>query len=73
MIIVDDFVKKSDGQKSSPLNIVIKMSSANGKPAIKISDNMGKNTGDEETVQHVKKMLGYVEHTWKGGNESHRW
>lgn len=70
----DDFIRKSDGQKSHPLNIVIKISSANGKPAIKISDNMGKNTGNAETVARVKKLLGYEEHPWKGGgDEAHRW
>ncbi|KAK4945307.1 nicotinate phosphoribosyltransferase [Elasticomyces elasticus] len=70
----NDFSLKSDPQvKSKPLNIVVKLSKAGGRPAVKISDNIGKNTGDTATVQDVKRRLGYIEHEWKGGDEAKRW
>lgn len=72
-MILDDFVHESTGKNSVPLNIVIKLSSAAGRPAVKISDNVGKNTGDAETVEEVKHRLGYVEKDWEGGDETSRW
>ncbi|KAF7594382.1 nicotinate phosphoribosyltransferase [Aspergillus hancockii] len=69
----NDYTNNSNNEKSKPLNIVIKISTANGRPAVKLSDNMGKNTGDQEKVQEVKQKLGYVEHKWEQGDESNRW
>lgn len=78
---VDDFSQASDpNKKSTPLNIVIKVSSAAGYPAVKISDNLSKNTGDQTTVEEVKRKLGYVEKAWLNednsatmGDETNRW
>ena len=69
----NDFVHISDGKKSVPLNIVMKISCAGGRPAIKISDNIGKNTGDSKTVEKVKRRLGYMEKDWENGDEAVRW
>lgn len=69
----DDFVEKASGKKSVPLNIVIKIASASGRHAVKISDNIGKNTGDQATVDQVKQRLGYTEKSWAGGDEKIRW
>lgn len=52
---------------------MIKIASASGRHAVKISDNIGKNTGDKATVQEVKERLGYREKTWEGVDESTRW
>ncbi|KAJ7219967.1 nicotinate phosphoribosyltransferase [Mycena pura] len=43
-------------EKSNALNMVIKISSVDGLPCVKISDDLNKNTGTLETIQLVKKI-----------------
>lgn len=69
----NDFVSRSNESKSVPLNIVIKLSHAGDRPAVKISDNLGKNTGDSDEIARVKRELGYTERDWEGGDETTRW
>ncbi|KAF9000761.1 nicotinate phosphoribosyltransferase [Cyathus striatus] len=56
--LTNDFRTTSSGgtEKSKALNMVIKLSSVDGKPCVKISDDLTKNTGDKATVEHVKRM-----------------
>ncbi|KAF7316963.1 Nicotinate phosphoribosyltransferase [Mycena chlorophos] len=55
----NDFKTKS-GQPSKALNMVIKLASIDGKPCVKISDDLTKNTGDAETVLRVKQIYNLV-------------
>lgn len=56
--LTNDFKKRSNGASSDALNIVIKIASLDGKPCVKISDDLQKNTGDQETVKKVKQIFG---------------
>ncbi|KAK4508080.1 hypothetical protein PRZ48_001817 [Zasmidium cellare] len=71
--LTNDFLHLSKNEKSVPLNIVIKLSKANGHDAIKLSDDKGKNMGDDKLMRSVKEQVGYTEKTWVGGDEAHRW
>ncbi|KAM0717157.1 hypothetical protein Q7P37_007009 [Cladosporium fusiforme] len=63
-------LSKTD-EKSVPLNIVIKLSEAKGVPAVKLSDDKGKNMGPEDLVRKVKGEIGYTDKSW--ADEAHRW
>lgn len=69
----NDFWRLTKSEKSVPMNIVIKLSEAKGVPAVKLSDNRGKNMGPEELVGKVKEQVGYTEKDWEEGDEAHRW
>ncbi|TFK70289.1 nicotinate phosphoribosyltransferase [Pluteus cervinus] len=58
--LTNDFRTLSSGrtEKSKALNIVIKLSSVDQKPCVKLSDDLTKNTGDKSTVEHVKRVYG---------------
>lgn len=42
-----------------PLSLIIKPVEVNGRPTIKLSDNIAKATGDPEEIERVKKMINY--------------
>lgn len=70
----NDFRLKSDpSTKSKPMNIVIKVSKAQGRPCIKLSDDMGKHSGDKAKVKDVKARLGYTENASAEFDEAKRW
>ncbi|CAD6921419.1 unnamed protein product [Tilletia controversa] len=56
-------------QKSKALNMVIKLSSIDGKPTVKISDELGKNTGDKAEVRAVKRRFGLEEEGGAAGKQ----
>lgn len=69
----NDFWNPRTNEKSVPLNIVIKVSKAGGNNAIKLSDDVGKNMGDDKLVKLVKEQVGYADKSWADGDEAHRW
>ncbi|CAA7265593.1 unnamed protein product [Cyclocybe aegerita] len=54
--LTNDFRVASTGEKSKALNIVIKLASVGDKPCVKLSDDLTKTTGDQDTVDHVKRV-----------------
>ncbi|CCO31446.1 nicotinate phosphoribosyltransferase [Rhizoctonia solani AG-1 IB] len=56
--LTNDYKRTDNGQRSKPLNMVVKIASAEGKPCVKISDDITKNTGDPEVVIQIKKKFG---------------
>lgn len=53
-----DYHKASNvHEKSKALNIVIKISSVGDTPTIKLSDDLSKITGNDNTVQTVREEL----------------
>ncbi|KIP05702.1 hypothetical protein PHLGIDRAFT_107887 [Phlebiopsis gigantea 11061_1 CR5-6] len=57
--LTNDFQSVSSGgkEKSKALNMVIKLASVDGKPCVKISDELSKNTGDPNAVKLVKEIF----------------
>jgi nicotinate phosphoribosyltransferase len=57
--LTNDFCKASNpSEKSKALNMVIKLGAVDGKQCIKISDDVDKVTGDEDTAARVKALYG---------------
>ncbi|KAJ6544846.1 nicotinate phosphoribosyltransferase [Mycena vulgaris] len=60
--LTNDFKKTGSPEQtvSKALNMVIKLSSVDDRPCVKISDDLTKNTGNPETVQMVKQIYNLV-------------
>jgi nicotinate phosphoribosyltransferase len=59
--LTNDFTLADDAtKKSKPLNIVIKLRNIDGIECVKLSDDRGKWTGDEEEVQRCRRALKLV-------------
>ena len=58
--LTNDFVgcHPIDPQRMKPLSLVCKVKSADGRPAVKLSDNFEKRTGDKATVDHYTEVFG---------------
>ncbi|MEK6399001.1 MAG: nicotinate phosphoribosyltransferase, partial [Terriglobus sp.] len=41
-----------------PISLVCKLTSANGRPSVKLSDNYEKASGQPELVEHYRKVFG---------------
>ena len=57
----DTSLLDANREPSKALNIVIKLASVNGNSAVKISDDLTKNTGDQEEVRLCKRRFGIIE------------
>ena len=58
--LTNDFVgcHPADPQRMRPLSLVCKVKSANGRPAVKLSDNYRKATGPAEEVERYRAVFG---------------
>jgi nicotinate phosphoribosyltransferase len=56
----NDFIgcHPEDPDRMRPISIVVKVKDANGRPAIKLSDNYEKATGPAETVERYRRVFG---------------
>jgi len=54
--LTNDFKKTASTDVSKALNMVIKLSSVDDRPCIKLSDDLTKTTGNQDTVEMVKRI-----------------
>ena len=47
-----------DTPQLAPISLVIKVSSANGRPAVKLSDNPAKAVGDPDEIARYLRVFG---------------
>jgi nicotinate phosphoribosyltransferase len=43
-----------------PLSLVMKLSEVDGRPTVKLSDNLAKATGDKDEIEVAKRIFGYT-------------
>ena len=46
------------GSALDPISLVCKVTSANGRPAVKLSDNPAKATGDAQEIERYRRLFG---------------
>jgi len=52
-----------DGETGlEPISLVCKVTRANGRPAVKLSDNPGKATGDPAEIKRYLRVFGNADH-----------
>ncbi len=49
---------RSKPTASTPISLVCKVTEANGRPAVKLSDNPAKATGDEKEIERYLRIFG---------------
>ena len=59
-LLTNDFrgCHPNGGHAFDPINLVCKLTSANGRPAVKLSDNYNKATGPETEIERYRKVFG---------------
>lgn len=58
-LLTNDFRGFTAGKSLDPISVVCKVASANGRPAVKISDNPTKATGPNAEISRYMKVFGY--------------
>lgn len=58
--LTNDFIgcHPEDPERMRPVSLVCKVKDANGRPAVKLSDNHGKATGPAEEVERYRRLFG---------------
>ena len=54
----DPLVQKGERDLLDPISLVCKVTSANGRPAVKLSDNPAKATGDPQEIERYRRVFG---------------
>ena len=55
--MTNDFRGLAPGRGTEPISLVCKVVSANGRPAVKLSDNPNKAMGPDEEVERYRRVF----------------